>query len=105
MLSPADLLWIPLAGLLYWCWTTSQAIKEIALAATRRHCAALDLQLLDHTVARDRLSLRRDADGRVRVWRSWQFEFSATGNDRYRGHAVTLGRTVVTIELQPHRMP
>lgn len=105
MLSATDLLWIPLAGLVYWYWASSQAVKELALAATRRHCAELELQLLDHTVALDKLSLRRDLDGRVRVWRCWQFEFSATGNDRYRGRSVTLGRRVVAIELQPHRMP
>ena len=104
MLSPLDLLWIPLAGIVYWAWTASQAIKELALAATRRHCDELGLQLLDHTVARHRIWLKRDAGGTVRVWRSWQFEFSSTGNDRYLGQTITLGRDILAIQLQPHRI-
>ena len=104
MLNWADLLWIPLAGLGYWYWVGSQAVKELALAATRRYCREVGVQLLDATVARHRIWLKRDQRGMVRVWRSYNFEFSSTGNDRYHGQTITLGKQVTSIQLEPHRL-
>jgi hypothetical protein len=88
----------------YWFWVRSQQIKELALAATRNHCQQMGLQLLDATVARHRIWLKRDGRGMVRVWRSFVFDFSSTGNDRYQGQTNTLGDQVIDIHLEPHRV-
>ena len=105
MLNLADLLWIPLVGLGYWYWVGSQKIKEHALLITRRHCRDIGVQLLDATIARHRIWLKRDNEGRLRVWRSYTFEFSSTGNDRYHDQTNTLGQQVISVQLEPHRFP
>jgi hypothetical protein len=47
--------------------------------------------------------LKRDLRGSLRFWRSYQFEFTATGENRYRGRVVTLGQQILSIELDAHR--
>jgi hypothetical protein len=79
-------------GLLVWWWVTSLRAKEAALKACRRACAREQVQLLDETVTLRRLGFARDPNGRVRVRRTYTFEFSTRGNDRRAGEAVCLGR-------------
>ena len=85
-------------------WWQSHAIRELALAATRAHCKQFDVQLLDETVALRRVRLRRDRGGQMRLERTYQFEFASTGDERYRGWTVMLGRRALSIDLQPHRL-
>ncbi len=96
----ALLLVVLLVGAYYW---SAQGVREVALAATRRHCERHQLQLLDDSVALRALWAKRDASGRWRLWRAYQFEFTATGDERYTGRTVTLGRQVEIILLPPHR--
>lgn len=79
-------------------------VREIALQAARRHCKAMDVQLLDQSVGIHRIWLKRDAAKKIRFWRSYQFEFASTGDERYRGRVVTLGHIVESVQLDPHRM-
>ncbi|PIE25043.1 MAG: hypothetical protein CSA60_01675 [Neptuniibacter caesariensis] len=85
-------------------WWQSQKVKEVALNYTRRQCKALGLQLLDDNINLRGFWLRRDKNGQVRVWRSFNFEFSSTGDERYSGNIITLGRNVTDLHLQPHRL-
>ena len=78
-------------------------MKEIALAATRRYCREMDLDLLDDSVVLRGFWLKRDSRGSLRMWRSFLFEFSTTGEERYQGRIILLGNTVETIQLQAHR--
>lgn len=89
----------------YLYWRSAQGVKEIALAATRRHCRLLDVQMLDDYIALNGCTLARDGEGRIRIKRRYQFEFSATGEDRYDGVCVMLGCRLVTIDLAAHRFP
>jgi len=89
----------------YVYWRSAQHVKEIALAATRRHCLSLDVQMLDDYVALSDCTLARDCNGKVRIKRRYLFEFSATGEDRYDGVCVMLGRQIAAIELAAHRFP
>ena len=103
-LSLAD---VGLAGLLVlallWWWR-GQAVRERALAATRRYCQDTGVQLLDETVVLTRLWPQRDPDGRLGLRRTYEFEFTATGEDRYPGTAVMLGLRLEHIQLPPHRI-
>lgn len=99
-----DLFWLTLVSLFCLHWWHAQKVKEIALKHTRRHCKELDLQLLDDSIGLRAFWLKRDEDGRLRFWRSYVFEFTATGDDRYKGRIVVLGRRVTNIELDPHRI-
>jgi hypothetical protein len=80
-------------------------IREIALNAARSHSDELNVQLLDQSVGIHRVWLKRDSDNRLRIWRNYQFEFTSTGDERYKGNVITLGEQVETVQLQVHRVP
>jgi len=90
------------AGLAF--WTDSLRARERAVTAGRAACARYNLQLLDETVFFDRLALARDAEGRLRLRRSYGFEFSDTGDNRRRGAIVMLGAQLEDLQLEPYRM-
>jgi len=85
-------------------WWQSQAVKELAFQATRNHCANMGVQLLDDSVVLRGFWFKRDAGGSLRVRRSYLFEFTSTGDERYHGGTVMLGARVETIQLAPHRL-
>ena len=66
-------------------------VRELALIAARRACSEAGVQLLDETVSVKKLSMSRDPEGRWRVWRQYQFEYSIEGYERERGHVIMLG--------------
>ncbi len=82
----------------------SNALKarEIAFHAAKRHCQKLDLQMLDEYVALTGFWLKRNDDGHFQGWRSYSFEFSATGLERYHGKLIMLGTRLVSVELEPY---
>ena len=89
-------------GLSFW-WNTL-GIKPIALRAAQRHCDEMGIQLLDESIVIRRFKFKRDRMGGMRVWRSFSFEFSTTGDARYRGRVDVLGKRVVNVQLEPHRI-
>ena len=82
----------------------AQGIKQLAHRAVKKHCAEMDVQLLDEGIVLRGFWLKRDARGNVRIWRSYHFEFSSTGDERYQGSIILLGRQVEAIQLQAHRL-
>lgn len=86
-----------------WFWHASMAAREIANGAAREACERLQLVMLDGTVSIARLWLRRDQDGRLRVERSYAFEYTDDGLRRLRGFVVTLGPKVVSVGLAAAR--
>ena len=98
------LFWLTLICFLLYHWWQAQKIKEIALNYTRRQCAELELQLLDDNFKLRGFWLKRDSNGQLRIWRSYNFEFSSTGDERYAGRVVTLGNKVTDLHLAPHRL-
>lgn len=85
-------------------WWRGYAVKEVALRATREHCREMQVQFLDESVVIRGFWFQRDASGSLRVRRSYEFEFTSTGDERYHGCTVMLGPRVETIQLQPHRL-
>ena len=82
-----------------WFWTDAMRAREAALDAGRRACTAEGVQLLDWTVMLKRTRLGRDGEGRLRVKRSYEFEFSDTGNNRIKGSITLLGRELLALNL------
>jgi len=104
MIELTDLFWLlALAGVGGYWWQ-SHAVKDMALQIVRKHCADFGVQLLDETVVLRGLWLRRGEGGGLRWWRSYLFEFTATGDDRYPGSVEMLGRRLLALELAPHRL-
>lgn len=102
MLDELILIILLLAAWLY--WLDAQQVKEIALKAVKSHCLDMDVQMLDEYVALSRIRLARDQTGKIRWQRTFLFEFSSTGNERYNGVCIMLGRQVESIQMEPYRV-
>ncbi|MGZ4982284.1 MAG: DUF3301 domain-containing protein [Methylobacter sp.] len=98
-----DLILIVLLLSAYLYWFNAQQVKEIALKAVRANCLNLEVQMLDEYVALDSVRVKRDQTGKMRVQRIFLFEFSSTGNERYNGVCIMLGRRVEVIQMEPYR--
>lgn len=85
-------------------WVDGMRARELAVEAGRSACERYNLQLLDDTVAFAQLRLARDEEGRLKVRRTYTFEFSDTGNNRRRGSIVTLGAELADLQLEPYRI-
>ena len=88
-----------LLGGIAWFWLDSLKVREAAVGAARAACAAEGLLLLDDTVAISSLKPARDSEGRLRLQRAYEFEFSDTGNNRLKGSVVLLGQEVVLLNV------
>lgn len=98
------LVWLAVLALVaFYTWRAFQA-RDRALAAARRHCQRMEVQMLDQAVFMRGLWLRRDRRGRPGLWRAFHFEFTVTGSDRYTGRVLMLGRHIHSVELEPHRL-
>ena len=62
----------------------------MALGICRAACEQRALQLLDQTVALRRLRLRWTTEG-LRLRRTYRFEFSDAGAERYSGYLTLVG--------------
>jgi hypothetical protein len=82
-----------------WLWADSMRAREAALDAGRRACEAEGVQFLDWTVAMQKMRVNRAVDGRLRIQRVYQFEFSETGNNRLAGSITMLGTQLVALHL------
>lgn len=85
-------------------WSSSMKAREIAFSAAVAHCQKMEVVLLDEYVALIGQWLKRDEQGRIKAWRSFQFEFSSTGDERYHGKVIMLGRNILSIQLEPYRI-
>ena len=83
-------------------WFDSLRARERAVRAGRDACKRYELQFLDETVSFARLRLARDEDGRLKLARTYTFEFTETGNTRRLGAIVMLGQDLRDIQLEPY---
>lgn len=84
-------------------WLDSLRARERAVKAGRAACEHYALQFLDETVSFTRMRLRRDAEGQLRIARTYTFEFSDTGNNRRHGAIVMLGGELQDLQMEPYR--
>ncbi len=106
-----NILFILLILSIIWYWWDTQQSNEIALAVCKQKCIKAGLQLLDATVTRQRVWLRRNANSGVQICRLYSFEYnddsageftrSAFG-ERAQGYIVLIGKQVIEAHL-PHR--
>lgn len=89
-----------LAGI--FLWLDSLRARERAVQAGRSACERYSLQFLDDTVSFARLALGRDAQGQLKIARTYTFEFSDTGNNRRHGAIVMLGSELEDLHLEPY---
>ena len=87
-------------GMGLWFWRDSLGAREQARAASTRACQQSNVQLLDDTVALERLWLRRDRDGRLKWERLYVFEFTDTGHRRQTGSVLLVGWRVEVLHME-----
>jgi len=84
-------------------WLDSIRAKEIATARSREACKKVLVEFLDETVAIKKVRLRRNSSGRLNFYREYQFEFTSTGEYRYKGMVKLLGKHLLDIEMEPYQ--
>ncbi|MDD1628483.1 MAG: DUF3301 domain-containing protein [Methylococcaceae bacterium] len=100
----SDIILIGFMCLAYGYWFNAQKAKEIALGVASAHCLSMEVQMLDGYVALNGIGLKRNKTGKMLLRRSFLFEFSSTGNERYNGTVSMLGRQVESIYMDPYRI-
>ena len=104
MYDLADLIWLALAGVCALYLLRTGYFKGRARDLAIAHCQQLGLQLLDHSMVIVGLWPVRRVNGLV-FRRTYQFEFSSTGDRRYQGRLVMEGRQLVSIDLEAYKLP
>lgn len=99
MSDPGVIILLLAMAALAWLWFDSLKVRETAIHAVKAACNVEGLMLLDETVAIRGLKLSRDEDGHIKLQRSYDFEFSNTGNNRSKGSVVLLGNRIVIINV------
>jgi hypothetical protein len=94
-----ELLGLLLLTALGWLWHDSLKVREAAVRTARDACAAENLLFLDDTVGIASIKLARDGEGRLRLQRAYDFEYSDTGNNRIQGGIVMLGTQMVMLNV------
>lgn len=92
------------AGVGAWIWR-GMGLHDRALIVARAHCKKAGVQLLDESVALNRLRPGRGRHGRPGLLRRYAFEFTVTGERRYAGFVELHGQTLMKVELAPHPFP
>ena len=87
-------------------WIAFDALRarETVTLAAREACRAQGLQFLDDTVQGARTRFGRDAEGLLRLRRTFSFEFSDDGVHRRAGQVVLLGARLESLQLDPYRV-
>ncbi|TYL48225.1 DUF3301 domain-containing protein [Marinomonas sp. IMCC 4694] len=100
-LQLTDIVIFILVAALVYAWWRNSSIRELALINAKKHCEALNLQLLDGSVAGSQWRPTWH-QGEIKIKRSYTFEFSSSGVARYPGKIRYIGNQQVDIWLSPH---
>ncbi|MFW5431218.1 MAG: DUF3301 domain-containing protein [Methylophilaceae bacterium] len=85
-----------------WFWMDTISKREIAITVGKELAKRCDLQLLDETVACNKIWLARDSGGRVQIARLYEFEVSADRESRLGCHLQLLGRQLQDWHIPPY---
>lgn len=100
--TTVDLIWLLLIALLVGYWYNAMRVTEMARHAGRQACAQVGVTFLDDSVIMNKLRLRRNAWGQIRLYREFCFEFTSDGSRRHRGRIVILGKQLQDVQLDAY---
>ena len=103
-LQLSDVIWIGLFATLAAIWWHGQGVKASALKHVKRYCDEHDIQLLDESLVLRKLWPARNARGVMSLQRTYFFEFTSTGEYRYRGTVTLLGYQLQSVDAQTHHL-
>ena len=98
-----DIIFLVLLISILFYWFDSIRVKEIATQKAREACKKVLLEFLDETVVIKKVRLRRNTHGQLLFYREYEFEFSSTGEFRYKGLVRLLGQSLLDVEMQPYQ--
>jgi hypothetical protein len=98
-----EIISVVILGGLFWLWFDSTRVREIAVERARSQCHVNEVQFLDDTASLANIKLARDEDGRLKLKRTYTFEYSDTGNNRLPGSVIMLGQAVQILNIS-HRL-
>ena len=84
-------------------WFDSIRAKENATQHAKNACKKVLIEFLDDTVLIKKVRLRRNTDGQLSIYREYEFEFSSTGEFRYKGQVRLLGKYLLDVEMEPYQ--
>ena len=84
-------------------WWHTNAVRESALRQVKQHCQKLELQLLDESVALKKWRIVWST-GQLAIKREFIFEFTSTGEARYLGDVVFIGRAMIKVTLSAYHI-
>jgi hypothetical protein len=85
-----------------WFWQDSIAKRELAVNLGRELANRCHLQLLDETVACNKIRIGRDGSGHAQLQRLYAFEVSASGTERMQCNLQLLGKQLQTWHIPPY---
>ncbi len=100
-----EILLIIIVVIISWFWQDSIAKREIAIYAGRDLASRCSLQLLDESVACNKIRFGRDGHGRMQIIRLYDFEVSADGHTRLSCHLQLLGKQLQSWDIPPYIKP
>lgn len=100
----SDVVWLGLLCIAGAVWWHGQGVKAFALQKVRKYCEQHGLQLLDETLVLRRFWPARSEQGSIALRRQYRFEFSSTGEYRYKGRIVLLGYRVSSVQVDSYHL-
>lgn len=97
------LLFLLIAG--GWFWMDSIGKREVAINFGREITAKMQLQLLDETVACEKIRLSRDSRGQMQIQRTYSFETTASGRERLQCSLILRGNLLKSWDIPPYVQP
>ncbi len=97
------LLFTLLAGA--WFWMDTIGKREVAINFGRELVSRMQLQLLDETVACQKIKLARDSRGKMQLQRTYVFETTANGSERMQCSLILRGNLLLSWDIPPYVQP
>jgi Protein of unknown function (DUF3301) len=82
-----------------WFWNDSLRARDRVITTCFRLCSEVGVQFLDETVSLSRLRIQRGTSGSLEFARRYAFEYSGSGNDRWKGYALLSGLHIDSVQL------
>ncbi|MFK5913416.1 MAG: DUF3301 domain-containing protein [Woeseiaceae bacterium] len=92
---------ILIASIFY--WLDAIRAKENAIEYAKAGCKNNLIEFLDDTVLITKVRLRRNTKGQLSIYREYEFEFSSTGESRYKGRVRLLAAQLIDVEMEPYQ--
>lgn len=100
----SDVIWLALLIAAGGLWWHGQGVKAVALKRVKEYCDEHNLQLLDESLVLRKLWFSRNLKGAIGLRRTYLFEFTSTGEYRYRGTVTLLSYQLLSVDAQTHHM-